>query len=65
MVDIIKIEVADENLWTSFIELCKEFRKDSSSPTLKELQNEEIVSKDGYAKTGLLMFKDDYNEGDS
>lgn len=57
--------IYDENLWTSFIELCKEFRKDSSSPTLKELQNEEIVSKDGYAKTGLLMFKDDYNEDDS
>lgn len=52
----------DEKAWTSYIDLCKEFRSDKSSPTLKDLQNEEIVSKDGYAKTGLLMFKDDYNE---
>ena len=55
----------DEKLWTSYIDLCKEFRSDKSSPTLKDLQNEEIVSKDGFAKTGLLMFKDDYNEDDS
>lgn len=55
----------DENLWTGFIDLCKEFRSDKSSPTLRDIQNEEIVSKDGYAKTGLLMFKDDYNEDDS
>ncbi|MBO4319521.1 MAG: putative DNA binding domain-containing protein [Treponema sp.] len=55
----------DEKAWTSFIDLCKEFRSDKSSPSVKELQNEEIVSKEGYAKTGLLMFKDDYNEDDS
>ena len=55
----------DEKDWTNYIDLCKEFRSDKSSPTLKDLQNEEIVSKDGYAKTGLLMFKDDYNEDDS
>ena len=55
----------DEKDWSSYIELCKEFRSDKSSPAIKELQNEEIVSKDGYAKTGLLMFKDDYNEEDS
>lgn len=55
----------DENDWTSFTELCREFRSDKSSPGIKELQNEEVVSKDGYAKTGLLMFKDDYNDDDS
>ena len=55
----------DEKAWTSYIDLCKEFRSDKSFPTLKDLQNEEIISKDGYAKTGLLMFKDDYNEDDS
>ncbi len=54
-----------ETEWTSYIELCREFRKDSSAPTLKTLQNEEIVSKDGYAKTGFLMFKDDYNRDDT
>lgn len=54
-----------ETEWTSYIELCREFRKDSSAPTLKTLQNEEIVSKDGYAKTGFLMFKDGYDGDDT
>ncbi len=54
-----------ETEWTSYIALCKEFRKDSSVPTLKALQNEEIVSKDGYAKTGFLMFQDGYNGDDT
>lgn len=54
-----------ENEWSDFIELCKEFRSDKSAPSIKELQNEEILSKDGYAKSGFIMFKDDYNEDDS
>ena len=32
---------------------------------MKELQNEEIVSKDGYAKSGFIMFSDNYNEDDT
>lgn len=55
----------DEKDWTSYINLCKEFRLDSKIPTLRELQNEQIVSKDGYAKSGFLMFKDDYTDDDS
>lgn len=55
----------DEKEWNSFLSLCREFRENETSPTLKELQNEEIVSKEGYAKTGFLMFKDDYDEDDS
>lgn len=51
--------------WTDYINLCKEYRKNGSAPTLKELQNEEVVSKDGFAKSGLLMFKDDYNGDDT
>lgn len=51
--------------WTGFMELCREFRRDASVPGLKELQNEEIVSKDGYAKSGFLMFKDDYDQDDT
>lgn len=54
-----------ETEWTDYIELCREFRKDSSAPSLKTLQNEEIVSKDGYAKTGFLMFKDGYDGDDT
>jgi len=53
----------DEKFWTEYIDLCREYRTNSTIPTLKELQNEEIVSKDGYAKSGLIMFKDGY-EGD-
>lgn len=54
-----------ETEWSDFIDLCKEFRSDKSAPSIKELQNEEILSKDGYAKSGFIMFKDDYNEDDS
>ena len=51
--------------WTDYINLCKEYREDATAPSLKEMQNEEVVSKDGYAKSGLLMFKDDYNGDDT
>lgn len=52
--------VFSEEDWSDYIALCKEYRSDGSSPSLKELQNEEAVSKDGYAKSGLVMFRDDY-----
>lgn len=55
----------DENEWIEYISLCKEYREDSSAPTLKDLQNEEIVSKDGYAKSGFIMFRDSYDGEDS
>lgn len=55
----------DKSLWSNYLQLCKQFRNDSSIPSIKELQNEEIVSKDGYVKSGFLMFKDDYNQDDS
>ena len=35
----------DEKKWTEYIKVCREYREDSSAPTLKDLQNEEIVSK--------------------
>lgn len=40
-----------DNQWSEYLNLCKEYRQDKSAPTIKELQNEEIVSKDGYAKS--------------
>ena len=55
----------DEGRWTEYLNLCKEYRQDKSKPSIKELQNEEIVSKDGYAKSGFIMFSDDYNEDDT
>ena len=55
----------EEDNWKGFLNLCKEYRENATAPTLKELQNEEIVSKDGYAKSGFLMFKDDYDGDDS
>lgn len=58
------IKYEEEN-WSDYINLCKEYRNDELPPTLKELQNEEIVSKDGYVKSGFLMFADDYNGDDS
>lgn len=55
----------DEKRWTEYINLCREYREDSSVPSLKELQNEEIVTKDGYAKSGFIMFEDSYDGDDS
>ena len=55
----------DDALWTEYFDLCKEYRDDSHVPTLKTLQNEEIVSKDGYVKSGFLMFRDGYEGDDS
>jgi len=52
----------DEKRWTEYINLCREYREDSSIPSLKELQNEEIVTKDGFAKSGFIMFEDSYDE---
>ena len=54
-----------DNQWSEYLNLCKEYRQDKSVPTMKELQNEEIVSKDGYAKSGFIMFSDNYNEDDT
>lgn len=54
-----------EMLWSEYLELCKEYRRDGSLPSLKELQNEEIISIDGYAKSGFLMFSDRYDKDDT
>lgn len=48
--------------WSKYLELCKKYRNDSSIPSLKELQNEEVVSTEGKTSYGLSMFKDDYND---
>ena len=55
----------NEKDWTEYRALCEEYRRDKSIPTLKELQNEEIVSKDGYAKSGFVMFSDSYSQDDT
>ena len=55
----------DEKKWTEYLNLCREYRKDASIPTMKDLQNEEIVSGDGYVKSGLIMFSDDYDGDDT
>lgn len=55
----------EEREWKEYLDLCKEYREGSSVPTIKDLQNEEIVSKDGYAKSGFIMFSDGYEGDDS
>ncbi len=50
--------------WTKYISLCRQYRADLSVPSLKELKNQEIVSKDGHAKSGFVMFSDNY-DGDN
>ena len=55
----------EENDWSAYLDLCKEYRDDSNLPSLKALQNEEIVSIDGFAKSGFLMFSDSYDGDDT
>ncbi len=54
-----------EEEWKEYIKLSREYRKDSSFPDIKELQSEGIVSPDGSAKSGFVMFADDYDGDDS
>lgn len=51
--------------WKSYLLLCKENRDDSTEPTEKMLQSEEIVSPMGFAKSGFLLFKDGCNLDES
>ena len=55
----------DERMWSEYLKMCAEYRHDRSIPNLKELQNEEIVSIDGFVKTGFIMFSDNYNNDDT
>ncbi len=55
----------DESKWTAYIELCRSYREDNSTPTLKELQNEEVVDKTGFVKSGMMMFGDQYTGDDT
>jgi predicted HTH transcriptional regulator len=59
-----EFEYSEKN-WSEYIALCKAYRRDGSAPSIKELQNEEIVSKDEYAKSGFLMFSDTYSNDDT
>jgi predicted HTH transcriptional regulator len=59
-----EFEYSEKN-WSEYIALCKAYRRDGLAPSIKELQNEEIVSKDEYAKSGFLMFSDTYSNDDT
>jgi hypothetical protein len=61
--EITEIKYAHDK-WTEYISLCRQYRTDLSAPSLKELKNQEIVSKDGHAKSGFVMFSDNY-DGDN
>ena len=55
----------DESKWQNYIELCKEYRDDHHAPSVKELESNSCLSPEGKAKSGFLMFKDDYSGGDT
>lgn len=55
----------DEKEWSLYLDLCRNYRKDNSVPQLKELQSMEVVTPDGYAKSGFLMFENSYDGDDS
>lgn len=51
--------------WQDYNQLCRMFREDGEEPSLKELQSEEIITKDEFVRSGFLMFKDDYDGEDT
>lgn len=55
----------DESAWSDYLDLCRTFRNDGSAPSVKELQNEEIISGDGFAKSGFVMFRNEYDGDDT
>lgn len=55
----------DESAWSCYLDLCRMYRAHGSVPSVKEPQNEEIVSKDGFAKSGFVMFMDSYDGDDT
>ena len=55
----------NEKEWSDYLGLCKEYREDLSVPTMKELQNEEIITADGHVKSGFIMFSDEYERDDT
>lgn len=54
-----------DNEWSDYLALCKNYRNKRNLPSIKELQNEEILSKDEHVKSGFLMFKDGYDKYDT
>ena len=54
----------DSTKWKSYNKICKEYRDTHDTPKTKELQSVGILTADGYAKTGFLMFMDDDNAHD-
>lgn len=61
----ITTELYNAGKWSDYLGLCRQYREDQSVPSIKELQSEEAVSKDGYAKSGLVMFMDEYSGDDT
>lgn len=51
--------------WNDYLAMCRNYRNKRNWPSIKELQNEEILSKDEHVKSGFLMFKDDYDKDDT
>lgn len=54
-----------EEVWKEYLDLCRCYREGFSVPDLKELQNAEIVSAEGFAKSGFIMFSDKYDGDDT
>ena len=51
----------DEARWSDYLSLCRSYRRDNTVPQLNELQSMELVSAQGYVKSGFLMFMDGYD----
>lgn len=55
----------EEDKWSEFLKLCNVYRENHSAATIKELQNMEIVTPEGFVLSGFEMFKDDYDGDDT
>ncbi len=58
-------EKFNEKDFSEYFQLCKQYRLNQDMPSLKEMQNYEIIDADEYITTGLSMFKDEYNGDDT
>lgn len=58
-------EKFNKNNFTLYLNMCKQYRINNDEPSIKDMQNYEIIDSNEYITTGLSMFKDDYNGSDT
>lgn len=58
-------EKFDEKNFAEYFNMCKQYRTNKDIPTIKDMQNFEVIDSNEFITTGLAMFKDTYNGSDT